>query len=157
MRKETELKEQMKITVGKEFRFEAAHSLPHLPEGHKCRNVHGHSYRFRVDIEGPVDGRGFVIDYSEISEAVEPIVNKLDHQNLNDIFAQATTAENLAVWLFKQVEDKLGRCHRITLWETPTSVVVVEGGCSPTSSSHDSFASVFMSYLRGSSGARILK
>ena len=113
-------------TVGKEFRFEAAHSLPHLPEGHKCRNLHGHSYRFRVDITGPIDGRGFVIDYAEISAAVNPIVLKLDHQNLNDIFACATTAENIAMWLLKEVENRLGRCDRITLWETPTSVVIFE-------------------------------
>jgi len=114
------------MMVGKEFRFEAAHSLPHLPEGHKCRNLHGHSYRFRVDVCGPVDGRGFVMDYAEISRVVDPIVERLDHQNLNDIFAKATTAENLADWLQKEIEDHLGRCDRIVLWETPTSVVVYE-------------------------------
>lgn len=117
----------MIATVSKEFRFEAAHSLPHLPEGHKCRNVHGHSYRFAVEIEGRVDDRGFVIDYADISAAVKPLVEKLDHQNLNDIFARATTAENLASWLFKQVEDRLGRCTRIRFWETPTSCVIYEG------------------------------
>ena len=91
------------FTVGKEFRFEAAHSLPHLPEGHKCKRQHGHSYRFRVDISGPVDGRGFVIDYAEIHAAIFPLVEeKLDH--------------------------RMGRCHRITLWETPTSVVICEEG-----------------------------
>ena len=114
------------FTVGKEFRFEAAHSLPHLPEGHKCRNLHGHSYRFRVDICGPVDGDGFVVDYADISRAVDPIVDRLDHRNLNDIFAKATTAENLAAWLFTEVEDQMGGCHRVTLWETPTSVVICE-------------------------------
>ena len=114
------------LTVGKDFRFEAAHSLPHLPEGHKCRNLHGHSYRFRVEVKGPIDGRGFVVDYAEISEIVDPIVARLDHQNLNDLFARPTTAENLAMYLLKEVEDHLGRCHRITLWETPTSVVIYE-------------------------------
>lgn len=117
------------LTVGKEFRFEAAHSLPHLPEGHKCRNLHGHSYRFRVDIKGPIDPRdGFVIDYAEISKHVDPIVARLDHQNLDEIFTKATTAENIAIWLFREVEDRVGRCERVTLWETPTSVVIYEGG-----------------------------
>jgi len=115
------------MIVGKEFRFEAAHSLPHLPEGHPCRRVHGHSYRFRVDIRGPVDGRGFVIDYAEISAAMNPLVAQLDHQNLNELFAHPTTAENLAFWLFGQAQEKLGSCHRITLWETPSSVVIYEG------------------------------
>lgn len=114
------------ITVGVEFRFEAAHSLPHLPEGHKCRNIHGHSYRFRVEIQGPVDERGFVIGYEEIEEAVNPIVRTLDHQNLNELFSEATTAENLASWLFDQVKTRLGRCARVVFYETPTTVVVYE-------------------------------
>lgn len=115
------------LTVGKEFHFEAAHSLPHLPEGHKCRNMHGHSYRFRVEIEGPIDARGFVVDYAEISAAVQPIVDKLDHQNLNDLFAQATTAENLAIWIHGQVANRLGRCARIVFFETASTRVVYEG------------------------------
>ncbi len=115
------------FTVGKEFRFEAAHSLPHLPEGHKCRNLHGHSYRFRVDVQGPVDDRGFVIDYAEISEVVNRgIVQRLDHQNLNDLFDFKTTAENLALHIMTEVQRDLGQCHRVILWETPTSIVVCE-------------------------------
>lgn len=115
------------MVVGKEFRFEAAHSLPHLPKGHKCANVHGHSYRFRVEILGDVDTRGFVIDYADISFAIRPIVDFLDHKNLNDIFPFYTTAENISAWLFKQAADRLGSCHRISFWETPTSVVHYEG------------------------------
>jgi len=115
------------LTVGKEFHFEAAHSLPHLPEGHKCRNLHGHSYRFRVEISGPIDGRGFVIDYAEIAAAVDPIVAKLDHQNLNDLFAQPTTAENLAVWLYRRVKDALGRCDKIVFFETASTRVIYGG------------------------------
>lgn len=117
-----------RATVAKEFRFEAAHSLPHLPEGHKCRNVHGHSYRFRVEVEGPVGEDGFVIDYAEIERAVAPLVAKLDHQYLNDLFSDRnTTAENLAAWLFKEIENRLGRCTRVVFFETPTSRVIYEG------------------------------
>lgn len=113
----------LRTIVGKEFRFEAAHSLPHLPVGHKCRNLHGHSYRFMVEIEGPVDERGFVIDYAEIKAAISPIVDQLDHQNLNTILPYPTTAENISKWLYEQVVERLGKCHKITFWETPTSVV----------------------------------
>ena len=28
-----------------QFRFEAAHFLPNVPEGHKCARLHGHSFR----------------------------------------------------------------------------------------------------------------
>jgi 6-pyruvoyl-tetrahydropterin synthase len=58
---------------------------------------------------------------------MQPIVDALDHQNLNDLFATSTTAEHIAAWLFRQAEDKLGRCTRIIFWETPTSVVIYEG------------------------------
>lgn len=113
------------FTVGKEFHFEAAHSLPGLPKGHKCRNVHGHSYRFRVEVEGGLDERGFVMDYAEISRAVDPVVSFLDHSNLNDKFVFATTAENLAKWLFDTLKvDKRLPVSRIVFWETASTVVV---------------------------------
>ncbi|MGB1561182.1 MAG: 6-pyruvoyl trahydropterin synthase family protein, partial [Sinimarinibacterium flocculans] len=38
----------------KDFRFEAAHLLPKVPEGHKCARLHGHSYQVRITIEGEV-------------------------------------------------------------------------------------------------------
>lgn len=115
-----------RYTVGKTFRFEAAHSLPHLPEGHKCKNLHGHSYSFCVEVDGPLDDRGFVVDYDEISVAVQPIVESLDHKNLNEVLMVRTTAENIAAWIFLEVKRNLGRCSRVRLWETPTSVVVYE-------------------------------
>lgn len=114
--------------VGKEFRFEAAHSLPHLPDGHKCRNIHGHSYKFRVDIEGILDDRGFVADYAEISTVVDQIVKNLDHKNLNDLeFFKLTTAEYIAEWLFFEIKKSLPAIRRIVLWETMTTMVEFDG------------------------------
>ncbi|MGQ7190015.1 6-carboxytetrahydropterin synthase, partial [Escherichia sp. HC-CC] len=34
----------MSTTLFKDFTFEAAHRLPHVPEGHKCGRLHGHSF-----------------------------------------------------------------------------------------------------------------
>ena len=39
-------------TIVREIRFEAAHFLPRTPEGHKCRNLHGHSYAVEVHVIG---------------------------------------------------------------------------------------------------------
>lgn len=116
----------MKYTVSKRFTFEAAHSLPHLPEGHKCRNLHGHSYVIEVFCEGPLDQRGFVIDYADISAAVNPIVAKLDHQNLNEILPFATTAENLAAWLWPYIFNVLPSLVRIDVHETAKTCVRIE-------------------------------
>ena len=39
------------VRIFKEFTFEAAHLLPNLPEDHKCRRLHGHSFRVRLTLE----------------------------------------------------------------------------------------------------------
>ena len=111
------------FTVTKEFRFEAAHALPHLPEGHKCRRLHGHSYKFRVEVDGELDDRGFVIDYAEISAEVDPVVERLDHHNLNELFDFHTSAENLAKWIFDELTKTLP-VSRIVLFETANTSVI---------------------------------
>lgn len=112
----------MKFTVSKDFSFEAAHSLPHLPLGHKCRNLHGHSYRFVIECSAPLDARGFVVDYAEISAVVDPIVARLDHQNLNELFPFFTTAENISAWLFEEVSKHLP-VSAVIFHETQKTVV----------------------------------
>ena len=70
----------------KSFRFEAAHHLPHVPEGHKCRRVHGHSFRVTVRVSGPVDPHtGWLVDYADLAQAFEPLRMRLDHHDLNTI------------------------------------------------------------------------
>lgn len=43
--------------IGKLFRFEAAHHLSDLPEGHKCARLHGHSYTVEISVATDVGGR----------------------------------------------------------------------------------------------------
>ena len=63
-----------------------AHDLPTFPDGHKCRRLHGHSFRFDVIVEGAVDpAKGYLIDYGDIKKAAEPLVKRLDHYYLNEI------------------------------------------------------------------------
>lgn len=104
--------------ISKKFCFESAHSLPYLPEGHKCRNVHGHSYVFEVVCRGILDSRDFVIDYAEISDTVNPIVEFLDHKNLNDILPFKTTAENLCKYIFHEVQKEIPIVYQIHFYET---------------------------------------
>jgi len=45
----------MEAELIKTFRFDAAHTLPCVPEGHKCSRMHGHSYRVDIHVVGAVD------------------------------------------------------------------------------------------------------
>lgn len=114
----------MSFTISKEFRFEAAHSLPHLHPKHKCFRLHGHSYVLVVHCQGPLDPElGWVIDYADIASKVDPIINRVDHRNLNDLITGPTTAENLAVWFHDQLKGELP-LEAIEIQETASTSVV---------------------------------
>ena len=114
---------QEKIELVKDFRFEAAHWLPNVPEGHKCRRMHGHSFRGEVAVRGEIDPKtGWVIDFADLRRAVDPIVTRLDHYLLNEIEGlENPTAERLAVWIWQHVAPALPSLFRITIEETCTS------------------------------------
>src|SRR6266581_9556061 len=78
------LKSNMELR--KTFQFEAAHLLPHLPKSHKCRRLHGHSFKVDIVVEGEIDPKlGWVMDYADISKAFKPLWKKLDHNYLNKV------------------------------------------------------------------------
>lgn len=95
--------------LSRDYRFEAAHFLPRVPPGHKCRRMHGHSYAVRVTIEGAPDPeRGWVMDFAAMDDVVDPIVSRLDHQVLNELPGlENPTAELLASWLWRELEGRL--------------------------------------------------
>lgn len=117
------------MDIFKEFKFEAAHSLPHLPVGHKCRNVHGHSYRIRVVLSGKVSAEtGWVMDFAELKRVVKPLIDRLDHAFLNDIEGlSVSTSEMLAVWFWRQLKPKLPNLSAVECWETQTSGAIYRG------------------------------
>jgi len=105
------------MIIFKEFSFEAAHRLPHVPPGHKCERLHGHSFRVEVHAQGKVDAKGWVMDFYDIRSAFEPLLEQLDHRYLNDIPGlENPTSEVLAVWI----------CERLPVW---CSKIVVRETC----------------------------
>lgn len=111
------------VEVVKDFRFEAAHFLPNVPEGHKCRRIHGHSFRGEVAVRGPLDPRlGWVMDFADLKRAVDPIVQDLDHYLLNDIAGlENPTSEVLAIWIWNRIAPVVPNVVRVTIEETCTS------------------------------------
>lgn len=111
------------MEIFKEFIFEAAHRLPHVPAGHKCGRLHGHSFRVALYIEGDVDPHtGWIRDFSEIKALFRPIYEQLDHNYLNDIPGlDNPTSEVLAKWIWQQVKPLIPELSRVRIHETCTS------------------------------------
>ncbi len=119
----------MRVKLIKTFGFEAAHDLPTFPPGHKCRRLHGHSFRFDVIVEGEVDpARGYLIDYGDIKAAAEPLVKRLDHYHLNEIEGlENPTSENLAKWIWEGLESSLPDLAAVIVHETCTTACEYRG------------------------------
>ncbi len=117
------------MLIFKEFTFDSAHFLPHVPVDHKCREMHGHTYRLRVWIEGMPDPViGWVMDFAELKKAIKPVIEEIDHKVLNHVKGMENpTCENIAIWIWDQVKPLIPALARIELNETPTSGVVYEG------------------------------
>lgn len=113
----------MRVRLVKSFDFEAAHWLPCFPEGHKCRRMHGHSFRVDVVVEGEVEaGRGYLIDYADIKKAIAPIRDRLDHYCLNEIEGlENPTSEVLAAWIWDRLKETLPMLAEVVVHETCTS------------------------------------
>lgn len=119
----------MRCRLVRDFRFEAAHSLPNVPEGHKCKRVHGHSYRVAIVIEGEIAaGLGWVMDFAEVDAAVDPVIAELDHRLLNELEGlENPTSELLAVWMWRRLTARLPLMVELSVSETPDSRCVYRG------------------------------
>ena len=132
--------EKFKTKIAKEFNWEMSHRLPF----HKglCKNIHGHSYRLRVELSGDVLSDGMVLDYYDLKLLVMPLIEQLDHSFLVDkddklmidflkannfrynILETFTTAENIANFLADKISDEIKVKHtnihkiKIRLYET---------------------------------------
>lgn len=117
------------MEVFKDFRFEAAHWLPNVPEDHQCHRLHGHSYRIRVRVNGEIGfASGWVIDYAEISAVVRPIIASLDHTCLNDTQGlENSTAEHLAMFIWRRIGANIAGLSAVEVYETPDAGVVYCG------------------------------
>jgi 6-pyruvoyltetrahydropterin/6-carboxytetrahydropterin synthase len=112
-----------------EFRFEAAHRLPHVPPTHMCARMHGHSYTVRLTLTGRVDPHaGWVMDYAAIVDAFEPLRAQLDHHCLNDITGLGNpTSEHLAMWLWDQLRPAVSNLRAVEVREMQNIGCVYRG------------------------------
>lgn len=104
--------------------FAAAHYLRNYSG--PCERLHGHNYRVLVYVVGDrLNDAGMLEDFGDIKAALNAVLDRLDHYNLNDLpeFADLSpSAENIA----RVIGDALAarpfaraRIHRVQVWETP--------------------------------------
>lgn len=110
----------MRVRLAHDFTLEAAHALPNLPADHKCRRVHGHTFKIEVIVEGEVDPRsGWLMDYAELERKFAPVHQALDHRLLNEVAGlENPSSENLAAWIWNRLKPDLPPLVEIVVHET---------------------------------------
>lgn len=117
------------MEIFKIFMIEAAHRLPNLPDNHKCRRLHGHSFRVEIHVAGPLtDKEGWIMDFADVTRAFNPIYDQLDHHYLNEVPGlENPTSENLARWIWQRLKPALPALSKVVVQETCTAGCVYRG------------------------------
>jgi 6-pyruvoyltetrahydropterin/6-carboxytetrahydropterin synthase len=117
------------MEIFKVFKFDAAHHLPQVPQGHKCAQRHGHSFRVEIHLRGAVDPQsGWLMDFADITAAFQPLFDQLDHKYLNMIEGlENPTSENLAKWIWQRLQPALPQLSKIIIQESMESGCIYEG------------------------------
>ena len=107
--------------------FAAAHQL-RIFRG-KCEKLHGHNWRIEVSLAGDkLNDGGLLIDFGEVKEATDGILEELDHSFLNELPQfedQSPSSENIAAYVFEKLSSKLNnkriRVTKVTAWESDSA------------------------------------
>ena len=116
-----------------ERNFSSAHQL----RGYKgkCENLHGHNYKIEIYARGrELDNIGLLVDFVELKEAADEVVQYLDHRNINELspFDEELnpSAENLARYILERIASRVGdervQNYKVRCFETPTSVATYQ-------------------------------
>ena len=117
------------MLISKSFTFEAAHLLPNVPAGHKCRRLHGHSFKVELSVEGPIgETSGWVMDFADISAVCRRLEQLLDHRYLNEIEGlENPTSEVISIWIWDRIAGALPGLTAVEVRETCTSACTYRG------------------------------
>ena len=104
--------------------FSAAHQLRNLKS--KCEQLHGHNWKIEVSLAGDkLNEAGLLVDFRDVRDATDKILNELDHSFLNDIprFKDKNpSSENIAAYVFEKLGDEFNDDHikvtKVKAWES---------------------------------------
>jgi 6-pyruvoyltetrahydropterin/6-carboxytetrahydropterin synthase len=113
-------------TISVRSHYDAAHFLRNY--NGKCERLHGHRYVVEVALGTErLDESGIAFDFVQVKSVLNQLVDRLDHQNLNELepFTEIeTSAENQARYFFEELRKVLPPAAAEGLlyarvWETP--------------------------------------
>ncbi len=116
------------MRIFKDLVFEAAHRLPNVAPSHRCYNLHGHTFKCRIECEGPLDPKlGWVVDFGVVDARVAPLIKQLDHRYLNEVPGlENPTSEVIAQWILDRLRDTDIPVKSVTIWENDASGAIAE-------------------------------
>jgi len=109
--------------------FSAAHLLAEI--GGKCEELHGHNFKVEVSVGAPdLNSEGILIDFRQVKKWLKDILDRMDHQHLNDLpfFAgKNPSSENIAHYVYQEMDLRVKkgalRMVQVRVWESETAVV----------------------------------
>lgn len=105
--------------ISKRMVIAGSHHL-NLSYQSKCSNLHGHNWIVTVYCRAQdLNSDGMVADFSSIKQLIH---DRLDHQNLNEVFDFNPTAENIAHWIQEQIQG----CYKVQVEESEGNIAVYE-------------------------------
>ena len=108
--------------IWRRFRFEAAHRLPNVHEGHPCGRMHGHGFEVILHVEQNIGTADLGMDFDLIEEIWQPFHEQLHYRCLNDIAGlENPTSEMLCNWIWQQVKPQLPQLSWVSVYETVTA------------------------------------
>ena len=110
------------VHLWRRYRFEAAHKLPNVPEGHQCGRMHGHGFEVILHVEQDIGDKNMGVDFDYIDQCWAPLQNEFHHTCLNDIDGlENPTSEVIAGWIWSRLKSQLENLSWVTVYETHTS------------------------------------
>ncbi len=110
------------VHLWRRFRFEAAHRLPNVPEGHQCGRMHGHGFEVILHADQDLAGHDMGLDFDRLGAIWAPLEARLNYSCLNDIPGlENPTSELLAHWLWQRLKPALPPLSWVTVYETATA------------------------------------
>ena len=117
------------MIIYREYYINSARFLPNLEDTHICSNLHGHTYRIKVSVKGPVDLiSGFVIDAFEIDKYFKKLHKEIDHKLLNEIKGlENPTSENICVFVWDKLLKDIPNLYQIEIKENDVTGFIYSG------------------------------